>query len=138
MNLLTVDGRLGRLHYFLYKIGLIISAFAGFFFIGLSMNNTVLPFMSISVVILGVGIIVITFVGNVTVTVRRFHDFNQSGLVALTVIGLIYIISVLIPPAGLVMELAFLSIMFLVKGTHGDNKYGADPTIKIPVIKVEE
>lgn len=53
------------------------------------------------------------FIPNLAVTVRRFHDQDQSGWLVLLN---------LIPFGGLVV----LVFMFL-EGTHGPNKYGADP-----------
>lgn len=58
--------------------------------------------------------ILVTFLPNISVTVRRLHDTGRSGWW--------YWIS-LIPIAGIIILLVF----FVSKGTDGDNDYGPDP-----------
>ncbi|MCL2100694.1 MAG: DUF805 domain-containing protein [Fibromonadales bacterium] len=54
---------------------------------------------------------------NFSVSVRRLHDTNHSGLYL--------ILGVLIPPIGPFI----LLIAFLLKGTPGENKYGPNPRL---------
>ena len=74
---------------------------------------------------LGIGLLVfwvlIAFVPNLSVTVRRFHDHNISGWWAL---GL-YVVG-LIPYIGLLANLGMLWVL-VRGGTWGPNNYGPDP-----------
>ena len=74
---------------------------------------------------LGIGLLVfwvlIAFVPNLSVTVRRFHDHNISGWWTL---GL-YIVG-LIPYIGLLANLGMLWVL-VRGGTWGPNNYGPDP-----------
>jgi uncharacterized membrane protein YhaH (DUF805 family) len=67
---------------------------------------------------LGIGVAAIwvlaTFIPNIAVAVRRFHDQNQSGWM--------YLLS-MIPYVGGIILLVFMCI----DGTPGPNQYGPDP-----------
>jgi len=54
------------------------------------------------------------FIPNIAVTVRRFHDQNQSGWMYLLIF---------IPYIGGLILLIFMCI----DGTHGENRFGLDP-----------
>ena len=75
--------------------------------------------------VVGIGLLVfwvlIAFVPNLAVTVRRFHDHNISGwwAVALYAVGLI-------PYIGLLANLGMLWVL-VRGGTWGPNNYGPDP-----------
>ena len=65
--------------------------------------------------------VLIAFIPNVAVTVRRFHDHNISGwwYLGLLVFGLI-------PFVGLLANLGLLWVL-VRGGTWGPNRYGPDP-----------
>lgn len=67
---------------------------------------------------LGIGVAVLwvlaTFIPNIAVAVRRFHDQGQSGWM--------YLLS-MIPYVGGIILLVFMCI----DGTPGPNQYGPDP-----------
>lgn len=81
----------------------------------------------------GFSILMIVFVGlffvfmlaviipMIAVTVRRLHDRNMSGwwYLGFVVLGLV-------PYVGFLATIALLVLMVL-KGTEGDNRFGADP-----------
>jgi uncharacterized membrane protein YhaH (DUF805 family) len=63
--------------------------------------------------------ILIILIPSIAVTARRLHDVNRSGwwmLIALTVIGIIF-------P---------LFYWYVIKGTVGNNDFGADPLVVSP------
>jgi Predicted membrane protein len=63
--------------------------------------------------------------------VKRLHDMNQSGWLALLVfLGWI-------PSIGWVFTLSIFLILIAVDGTVGENKYGEDPKQRIPYAKYE-
>ena len=65
--------------------------------------------------------VLITFVPNVTVTVRRLHDQGRSGFWYLG-----YLVLSWVPLLNIVASLGFLVLM-LLPGTRGDNAFGSDP-----------
>jgi uncharacterized membrane protein YhaH (DUF805 family) len=73
----------------------------------------------------GVGMLVlwvlIAFVPNLAVTVRRFHDHNISGWWVAVLYGV-----GLIPYVGLLANLGMLWVLVRA-GTWGPNNYGPDP-----------
>ncbi len=58
---------------------------------------------------------------SIALMVRRFHDLNQTGWLAL-----VFILLSVIPLIGLIASVGWL-IWFAMPGTVGPNKYGADP-----------
>ena len=75
--------------------------------------------------VVGVGLlafwVLIAFVPNLAVTVRRFHDHNMSGWWAV----LLYVVG-LIPYVGVLANLGMLWVL-VRGGTWGPNNYGPDP-----------
>ena len=80
----------------------------GSFSTGMSFALPIVPLILIFVFIL------VTFLPNLSVMVRRLHDTNHSGW---------WYWIALIPLIGLLILLYF----FVSKGTDGDNDYGPDP-----------
>lgn len=72
------------------------------------------------IVFFGVSIVIFVFVAicNITLTIRRLHDFNQSGL-------LVFLI--FLPYVGSLISLAF----GVISGTKGVNRFGLDPNADI-------
>lgn len=60
---------------------------------------------------------------SIALVVRRFHDLNQTGW-----LYLVFIVVSLIPLVGMLASLGML-VWFCMRGTVGDNKYGADPVV---------
>ncbi|MBD1227957.1 DUF805 domain-containing protein [Xenorhabdus griffiniae] len=60
--------------------------------------------------------IIVTFIPNLAVTVRRLHDVNCSGW---------WFLLAFVPVASII-----LFVFTLLEGTQGDNEYGADPKRK--------
>ncbi len=71
--------------------------------------------------ILGLIYLLVFFIPGIAVTIRRWHDLDQSGwfLLLFGVLGMIPII-------GLLAGLGNI-IWFCMRGTEGPNKYGEDP-----------
>ena len=58
---------------------------------------------------------------SIALMVRRFHDLNQTGWLAL-----VFILLSIIPLIGFIVSIGWL-IWFAMPGTVGPNKYGPDP-----------
>jgi len=58
---------------------------------------------------------------NIMLSIRRFHDLNQTGW-----LFLLFVVVGQIPVIGILSGLANL-IWFIMPGTNGPNKYGPDP-----------
>jgi uncharacterized membrane protein YhaH (DUF805 family) len=65
--------------------------------------------------------LLVSFIANIAVTIRRFHDHNISGwwYLGLSLVGLI-------PYIGIVANLGMLWVL-VRGGTWGPNNYGPDP-----------
>jgi uncharacterized membrane protein YhaH (DUF805 family) len=115
-NYADFSGRASRSEYWLFQLMNILALlFAGaFIFIGEGGTRIV------GIALLGLWIL-IAFVPNLSVTVRRFHDHNISGWWAA---GL-YLFG-LIPYVGILATLGMLWVL-VRGGTWGPNNYGPDP-----------
>ena len=111
-----MHGRISRSQYFIGKIILILFLLVnsilayGLFTMMQGPANAVVVFLLSTVVF---GLIVAFFVSNFIITVKRFHDFNQSGWVTLFCIIFIYVMTNIIPPVGAILEI-ILSISTLL------------------------
>lgn len=63
----------------------------------------------------------VNFLPNIMISIRRFHDLNQTGWLVL----LFFVIGQF-PVIGLLSGIANI-IWFIFPGTNGPNKYGPDP-----------
>ncbi len=88
--------------------GMMAAAQDGSFNSGMSLALPIVPLILIIVFVL------VTFLPNLSVMVRRLHDTNHSGW---------WYWIALIPLLGLLILLYF----FVSKGTDGDNDFGPDP-----------
>ena len=74
-------------------------------------------------------------VRNLSLLIRRFHDFNGSGLMVFAyIIGSGFLSGVatrIAPFLDTVVTLVMLCIPLLIPGTQGDNKYGPQPEKRI-------
>ncbi|GMQ61774.1 DUF805 domain-containing protein [Vallitalea maricola] len=114
------NGRLNRLRYFLYDIPLSIIMVIAYF---IAMNKIIID-TSLTSTYIYIGIyymiLIICSISKLTLTVRRLHDLNKTGWLAL--IQLLY----LIPFIRIVSGIFVLYLLF-APGTDGENKYGDNP-----------
>lgn len=110
LKIFTSNGRLGRLRYILYLLG--ISLVGGILAILLFMIPFVGPFLGGAVYI---GLIVVS----VLLTIQRCHDFDKTGWLTLLL---------LVPLVSL--------IFYFIPGTKGSNQYGLLPPPNSTAIKI--
>lgn len=110
LKIFTSKGRLGRIRYLMYTMGISI---VGMLLVGLmALIPVVGPFL---LIVVYVGIVVIS----VFLTIQRSHDFNTTGWMSLVM---------LIPLVSL--------IFYFVPGTKGSNNYGLQPPPNSKAIKI--
>lgn len=111
INVLSAKGRLGRLRYIAYSMGvallcyLVIALFSGA--AGFLMPEALMGPAVALIVILGYGAMLVI---SVMLTIQRCHDFNVTGWLSLIL---------LIPLAPF--------IFWFIPGTQGANRFGAQP-----------
>ena len=113
VKVLSASGRLGRLRYLAYGIGI--------YFLASLLQGVVAAIVvpmgeSAGMAILSVSVLVSLFlvVFSFMLAIQRLHDMNASGWLALLM---------LVPVVNLIMLLVFL----FAPGTQGENNYGAQP-----------
>ena len=90
--------------------------------------------------LIAVFIVILCFIGQVTLTIRRLHDLNLSGwfyllfIIPDTLTAALYnesnfIMKIISIVLTLIPVIFFLLLMFK-RGTVSENKYGADPLSK--------
>ncbi|KFE48087.1 DUF805 domain-containing protein [Pseudomonas syringae] len=104
------DGRARRSEYWVFQLGNICLG---------SLCVWLDAVLGLYIPLIGFGPVTVLFlmmvmVPSLSLTVRRFHDYESSGWWWLTF---------LIPVVGLILQVIFMS----VEGTKGPNKYGPDP-----------
>jgi uncharacterized membrane protein YhaH (DUF805 family) len=111
IKILSVKGRIGRLRYIGYSIGislfvyLVMGVLVGL--VGTTMSEEAMGPLMLLVLVLGIGSM---FFINIVLMIQRCHDINMSGWLSL---------SLLIPLVPL--------IFWFIPGTEGVNKYGPPP-----------
>ncbi|WP_151719147.1 DUF805 domain-containing protein [Gemmobacter serpentinus] len=127
----TFSGRAARSEYwwfilFNYIVMLVIGGIAALIVTATLDSTTGAPSV-IGYLFMGIAAIVILalFIPSIAVAVRRLHDRNLSGwwYLGLVLVSLIPIIGSIV---SLVGSIAML-VIFCLRGTPGDNKYGPDP-----------
>ena len=113
-KIFTTQGRLNRLPYLKYFLGLLLvsillNAVLTFVFTILTGSAEGTLFNIISVILA-----VPVSVASIMCAIRRLHDLNRSGW---------FVILALIPFVNVLFEIYLLCF----RGTQGVNKYGADP-----------
>lgn len=107
VKILSASGRLGRVRYIGYGIGITMLVYLGLAVVGALLaaagGKALIPLL---VVLGGAAVLIVHFM----LTIQRCHDFNTSGWVSLVA---------LIPLVGL--------IFWFVPGTSGPNRYGPPP-----------
>jgi uncharacterized membrane protein YhaH (DUF805 family) len=111
IKVLSASGRIGRLRYIAYTIGI---PFLVFLVMGLLMAVAGMALAEeqigiLTIVIVGLGYLAM-FVINVMLTIQRCHDFDVTGWLSLIL---------LIPLAPLVF--------WFIPGTEGANRFGLQP-----------
>ena len=111
IKVLSASGRIGRLRYISYSLGIAILAMLVMRLILVAVATSI-PADVVKPIIL--GIVGLTYLGvivvNVLLTIQRCHDFNVTGWLSLIL---------LIPFAPL--------LFWVIPGTKGANDYGAQP-----------
>ena len=118
-NFFRIKGRLNRLRYFKRVMLLCILSFVSFTLFEFLCDVFLKPstddssFILINSIFL-ILVTIICLISHVTLVIRRLHDLDESGWLALVMF---------IPVLGIIGSIFLL----ILKGTEGDNKYGKDP-----------
>ncbi|MBQ4405278.1 MAG: DUF805 domain-containing protein [Selenomonadaceae bacterium] len=118
----TTEGRLNRLSFLKYQvIWTLISAVVVFIlaFIGGFLSGD--PQSVLVTVPTGIWSF-ISGIGSIMISIRRLHDLNKSGW---------WLLLFLIP----LVDIFFLVYIFVIPGTGGRNRYGADPSQNFLVLQ---
>ncbi|AJD48148.1 DNA translocase FtsK [Isoalcanivorax pacificus W11-5] len=111
---LSLSGRIGRLRYLAYCMGLMLITYPVIFIIfslsGLFTGQPPGPMVFISLAVVYLALLVFTF----GYAVRRLNDMDQSGWLSLLM---------LIPLVNVIMVL----VLLFARGTAGSNRYGPAP-----------
>ena len=111
IKVLSASGRIGRLRYISYSLGISILAMLTMRLLVVAIATSIPAGVVMPVVL---GIVGLTYLGviivNVLLTIQRCHDFNVTGWLSLIL---------LIPFAPL--------LFWVIPGTRGANDYGAQP-----------
>lgn len=111
---LSLSGRIGRLRYLAYCMGLMLITYPVIFIIfslsGLFTGQAPGPMVFISLAVVYLALLVFTF----GYAVRRLNDLDQSGWLSLLL---------LIPLVNLIMAL----VLLFARGTASSNRYGPAP-----------
>ena len=119
-KLLTFDGRASRSEFWqVYPFFILIVVFIHFFsvFFFEAFEKTVrfqLDIQEIYLPFLAYGVSIFISFCHIPLIVRRLHDANLGGILAVPAI---------FPPFSILIALIFC----MIPGTKGDNKYGPDP-----------
>lgn len=105
-EIFTIKGRINRKKFLGYWFLLIISPAISFALIGILPEPV--GFIVLTVIVIAV------FIGKMCLAIRRFHDLERHGAMALLA---------LIP----VINIVTMIYLFFVRGTSGYNFYGNDP-----------
>lgn len=119
---LSSSGRIGRLHYFLYLLAVVVVA-------AIIGSVLVMLLKSIGMIIVQLAILYPFY----NLAAKRLQDFDKPGnwalgLVALSVLSIVlgYVLPSLAGLVGLLQLIVALVILFM-PGTPGDNTYGPQP-----------
>jgi uncharacterized membrane protein YhaH (DUF805 family) len=119
----TFQGRAARSEYWYFTLGVVLVGLvlSGLLMLGMDFNTgNINGFGYLVIGLLGIFYLAILIPG-IAVAVRRLHDRNMSGWWYLGFIALS-----MIPFVGFIASIAML-VIFCLKGTDGDNRFGPDP-----------
>jgi uncharacterized membrane protein YhaH (DUF805 family) len=110
------DGRSRRMEYWSYTVFvLIVSVLLVLPVVFMGENPSGFLFIPVGIWFIG------NIIPSIAVTIRRWHDLDQSGW-----FYLLFAVLGAIPFIGLIAGLVNL-VWFFMQGTVGENKYGQDP-----------
>lgn len=113
-KMFSFSGRLGRVRYMAYSLGLILTIWLGGILMAIiipllaSLNDVMAKVVSS---ILAIGLLSFFLAAGFTLAVRRIHDFDTSGWLSLLF---------LIP----IVNFIFGLILWIIPGTDGANRFG--------------
>ncbi|MDR1888721.1 MAG: DUF805 domain-containing protein [Zoogloeaceae bacterium] len=125
LNFISLEGRLGRMRYLGWPLGLALLMIPVIVF-GVLLGGKFPLLAPIGSVVVGIMVLAFYF----TLTCRRLHDVNLSAwwmlVIALLVAGAFFAPGKLIIPA-VIGTVLFNLILYLKAGSKGDNDYGSPP-----------
>lgn len=109
-SLLSFQGRLNRLPFFLWSILVAVVSAAG---------QALMALGGVLGLVLGVAVMVVAIIFSLMIAVQRIHDIDKSGW---------WWLILLVPIVGFIFAL----ILLFKRGTTGDNRFGPDPLYQAP------
>ena len=146
LKVFTIQGRLNRMPYNIFSFALMLVPVViltlmflmqAYLKAHLNLVSGIFANTLIVSALIVVFIVILCFIGQVTLTIRRLHDLNLSGwfyllfIIPDTLTAALYneadplmkIISIVLT----LIPVIFFLLLMLKRGTVGDNKYGKDP-----------
>ena len=112
-NYVNFSGRASRSEYWWFHLFYLLCLILSFIPAGFSPEpGFVISFVLLALILIYLGLLI----PSISVGVRRLHDQDMSGL---------WYLLIFVPAGGLV-----LFVLFIIKGTEGDNRFGPDPLIQ--------
>lgn len=116
-KVLSFSGRIGRLRYLAYSMGLMFVWFIVMILVGIAapaLESGSEQTMAMAVGVFAIVFYLIMMVASFVLAVRRINDFDSSGWLSLLL---------LIPVLNIILAL----MLWFKPGTVGENKYGLQP-----------
>ena len=122
-NYANFQGRAARSEYWFFALFVFIVAgiLTALLFATMDFNTAQISGLGYVVIALLVVFYLAILIPSIAVAVRRLHDRNMSGWWYLG-----FIVLSAIPFVGVIASIAML-LIFCLKGTDGDNRFGPDP-----------
>lgn len=122
-NYANFQGRASRSEYWFFALFVFIVAaiLTGLLFATVDFNTQQVSGLGYVVIAILAVFYLAILIPSIAVAVRRLHDRNMSGWWYLG-----FIVLSAIPFVGIVASIAML-VIFCLKGTDGDNRFGPDP-----------
>ncbi len=119
----TFQGRASRSEYWYFVLGITLIGVVlyGLLFLGVNFNTGEISALGYVFIAILVVFYLAVLIPGIAVAVRRLHDRDMSGWWYLG-----FIVLSMIPFVGIVASIAML-VIFCLKGTDGDNRFGPDP-----------
>ena len=84
--------------------------------------------ITIIFILLNIAFVFLYIIPYISLSVRRFHDINLSGLWYMAFAIFLILLKIFYgSPSYLLAEFALDIVLMLIKGTNGPNKYGEQP-----------
>jgi len=122
-NYANFQGRAARSEYWFFAlfVGIIAVVLTGLLMLGMNFQTGEITGLGYVIIAILVVFYLGVLIPSIAVAVRRLHDRNMSGWWYLG-----FIVLSAIPFVGIVASIAML-VIFCLKGTDGDNRFGPDP-----------